>query len=84
MENISSAITQEECLYLQQHQDDPDMMFYASLGVNFLLLITTGSSELMAGSKCKHNSILQLIGHLFSNKNRGNSIDEDAEKKEIV
>jgi len=84
MENISLAITQEECLYLQEHQDDPDMMFYASLGINFLLLITTGSSELMAGSKCKHNSILQLIGHLFSKKNRSNSIDEGSDKEEIV
>jgi len=54
------------------------------LGINFLLLITTGSSELMAGSKCKHNSILQLIGHLFSKKNRSNSIDEGSDKEEIV
>jgi len=51
-----------------------DFIFYISLLVNFILLITTSSSEIMAGSKCKANSISELI-YLACKKKGGTCID---------
>jgi hypothetical protein len=67
MYNISnfniSQMTSEECIdiYKQLCNKEDDPLFLISLLVNFLLLITTGISELMASSKCKYNSLFELI-----------------------
>lgn len=67
MQNISnfnfSQMTSDECLniYKELCKKEDDPLFLISLMINFLLLITTGISELMASSKCKHNSLLELI-----------------------
>jgi len=64
--NIStnfSAMSSSECLDLYQTMcdKDGDPLFIISLAVNFLLLLTTGVSELMASSKCKFNSLFELL-----------------------
>lgn len=53
---------------------DRDIFFYLSLLVNFILLITTSSSEIMAGSKCKANSISELI-YLICKKKGGDCVE---------
>ncbi len=53
---------------------DRDFFFYLSLLVNFILLITTSSSEIMAGSKCKANSISELIYNICL-KRGGDCVD---------
>ena len=62
---------------------DRDIFFYLSLLVNFILLITTSSSEIMAGSKCKANSISELI-FLICKKKGGQCVDviDDDEERE--
>ena len=58
-----SAMTSDECieLYESMCNQEGDPLFLISLAVNFLLLMTTGISELMASSKCKFNSLFELI-----------------------
>ena len=60
---IISAMTSDECIDLYDTMCDQggDPLFFISLAVNFLLLMTTGVSELMASSKCKFNSLFELI-----------------------
>lgn len=53
---------------------DRDIFFYLSLLVNFILLITTSSSEIMAGSKCKANSISELI-YIICRKKGGDCVE---------
>ncbi len=59
--NTIFPMTAEECLYLQEHQNDNQFDFYISLAVNALLLLTTASSEMLTASKCKSNSIFELL-----------------------
>ena len=64
---------------------DRDIFFYISLLVNFILLITTSSSEIMAGSKCKANSISELI-YLICKKKGGQCvevIEDNGEDEEV-
>jgi len=75
--NNTDVVFYEECIDALTNQQDPDYMFYASLAVNFLLLLTTASSELMAGSKCEANSLIEL----FIGKCRAKP---DAEPEEII
>ena len=58
-----SFISSEECIDLYENicNKDSDPLFIISLAVNFLLLMTTGVSELMASSKCKFNSLFELL-----------------------
>ena len=58
-----SAMTSQECLELYDTicNEEGDPLFVISLGINFLLLMTTGISELMASSNCKFNSLFELI-----------------------
>ena len=58
-----SAMSTKECLDLYDTicKDEGDPLFVISLAVNFLLLMTTGISELMASSNCKFNSLFELI-----------------------
>lgn len=58
-----SAMTSDECidLYNTMCDKDGDPLFIISLAVNFLLLLTTSLSELMASSKCKFNSLFELL-----------------------
>ena len=56
-----SAMSTDECLDLYNNlcNQESDPFFLISLAVNFLLLLTTGISELMASSK--FNSLFELI-----------------------
>ena len=58
-----SAMTSDECIkmYETMCNQEGDPFFLISLAINFLLLMTTGISELMASSKCKFNSLFELI-----------------------
>jgi hypothetical protein len=58
-----SAMSSDECLNLYNSlcKEETDPFLFISLVVNFLLLLTTGISELMASSKCKFNSLFELI-----------------------
>lgn len=57
------SMSSEECLDIYQNlcTKETDPLFLISLAVNFLLLMTTGISELMASSKCKFNSLFELL-----------------------
>ena len=44
-----------------QNCNENDMQFYLSVLINIGLLLTFGSSELMAVSGCKSNGILDLL-----------------------
>ena len=59
--NVSNSITVEECLLINEGNQIEEMFFYASLVVNFILLLTTLGSEMTAMSKCKANSLLELF-----------------------
>ncbi len=65
MNDSITCITIDECKHLLDSEcpEGEDPFFYASLAINGLLLLTTGASELMAASKCKANSLLELIIH---------------------
>lgn len=81
MNNTDASLFYEECIDALTQQQGPDYMFYASLAVNFLLLLTTASSELMAGSKCKANSLIELfIGKCRDKPDN----DPDNEPEEII
>jgi len=57
-------MSSDECIDLYNNlcdKEDADPLFTISLIVNFLLLLTTGISELMASSKCKFNSLFELL-----------------------
>jgi hypothetical protein len=58
-----SFMTSDECIEFNEKicNNDTDPFFFISLAVNFLLLMTTGISELMASSKCKFNSLFELL-----------------------
>lgn len=61
----------DDCKELLAHQcpEGEDPFFYLSLAINGLLLLTTGASELMAASKCKANSLLELLIHTVRGDN---------------
>jgi len=58
-----SSMSSDECIDLYNNlcDQEADPLFTISLIVNFLLLLTTGISELMASSKCKFNSLFELL-----------------------
>jgi len=58
-----------------------DIFFYISLMVNFILLLTTSSSEIMAGSKCKANSLFELLYLIFIK--RGKCIENIRNEEDI-
>tara|TARA_R100000900_G_scaffold141592_1_gene122744 strand:+ start:111 stop:380 length:270 start_codon:yes stop_codon:yes gene_type:complete len=66
-------------------KDSEDWFFQISLIVNFLLLVTTSSSEIMAGSKCKANSIFELLYICLIKRGncRDNLISEEDKKESI-
>jgi hypothetical protein len=78
-----SAMTSDECieLYNSMCNQEGDPLFLISLAVNFLLLMTTGISELMASSKCKFNSLFELLIYplrkLTVKKSEKNHQDDD-------
>jgi|TARA_R100000479_G_scaffold33549_1_gene13773 hypothetical protein len=59
----NTFMSSDDCIdmYKQLCNKEDDPLFLISLLVNFLLLMTTGISELMASSKCKYNSLFELI-----------------------
>ena len=70
-------MTSEECKDMCDYKHlEPDYLFYGSLMVNFLLLISTGVSELMAASKCKANSFTELMCLFFKGKQCREVIEE--------
>jgi hypothetical protein len=76
-----SSISAKECLDLYDTicKNENDPLFLISLAVNFLLLMTTGISELMASSKCKFNSLFELLIYPFRKllKKKNNHQEED-------
>jgi len=73
MNSTITFLTTEECLDLTGKincnvMEDP--LFIISLLINAGLLITTSSSELMATSKCKFNSLWELLTYPLSKLKR--------------
>jgi len=79
--NITDTINNFLC---PGEEVERDLFFYLSLLVNFILLITTSSSEIMAGSKCKANSISELI-YIICLKKGGQCVEniEDNDEDDV-
>lgn len=56
-----APMTSDECIHMCNSQKETDYLFYASLGVNVLLLITTSVSEIMSACKCKATGVFDGI-----------------------
>lgn len=54
-------MTSDECIAMCDHQNKEDYLFYGSLAVNALLLLTTSISEIMSACKCKATGVFDGI-----------------------
>jgi hypothetical protein len=68
--------------FINDGESDIDYMLYISLLINFLLLLSTSTSEILASSKCKHNSVLELVGGLIRGEKACQRPDEDVNSNE--
>ncbi len=78
--NISHNLSAEDCKMLYQEDLNEKYEFYASLIVNFLLLLTTLGSEMTGVSKCKANSLMEL----FCGKCKKEAENMDSEEEDVV
>jgi hypothetical protein len=76
-ENNISYLSNNDNPETGTHIYTADPLFLISLAVNIILLITTGLSEIMATSKCKYNSLWQLVTEPLAKKIRELTIEED-------
>ena len=76
-ENNYTYLSNNDNPETSKHVYTADPIFLISLAVNIILLITTGLSEIMATSKCKYNSLWQLVTEPLAKKIRELTIEED-------
>ncbi len=80
-ENKTEILSNSENIETSEHSYQTDPIFLISLVVNILLLLTTGLSEILASSKCKYNSLFELIISPLYDKLKNNEEDEDIEEE---
>ncbi len=80
-ENNTEILSNTKNVETSQHTYQTDPIFLISLVVNILLLLTTGLSEILASSKCKYNSLFELIISPLYDKLKNNE-EEDIEEEE--
>lgn len=54
-------MTSDECIAMCDYKNKEDYLFYGSLAVNALLLVTTSVSEIMSACKCEATGVFDGI-----------------------
>lgn len=58
---LPMPMTSDECIAMCESQQKTDYLFYGSLAVNALLLVTTSISEIMSACKCEATGVFDGI-----------------------